>query len=378
VLLALERHAPGLLARRPPSPRRRRVLRKVLTCRTAAAGAHLFVCEDCGATRPIYNSCLDRHCPQCQGPATARWLETRKERMLPTPHFQVTFTLPAELRGVAMGNQKVVYGLMFRVAASVLRDLGQQRLQARLGVLAVLHTWKSDLGYHPHVHCLVTAGGLHEDDDRWVASKPEWLFHHKVLGAMFRGRFTDELVAALDRGELTLRGDPEPAEHAFRAATRAVSRKHARWVVHVEAPKGRPAEHVVGYLARYVKRVAIADARVLAVTDATVTIATRQGPRTLEGGEFVRRFLNHVLPRSFRKVRYYGLYAPGNAKLRLERAKELLHDHGDDQPEPEPEPAASRTTNRAAAWRCPECSSHRTHRVFVLARGVVRIARAPP
>ncbi len=281
-----------------------------------------------------------------------------------------------------MGNQKLVYGLMFRVAASVLRDLGQQRLQARLGVLSVLHTWKSDLGYHPHIHCLVSAGGLHEDDDRWAASKPEWLFHHKVLGAMFRGRFTDELLAALDRGALMLRGDAEFAERAFRATTRTVSRKHTRWVVHVEAPKGRPVEHVVGYLARYVKRVAIADARILSVTDATVTIATRQGPRTLEGGEFVRRFLNHVLPRSFRKVRYYGLYAPGNAKLRLERARELLlhesngGDYRDDQAEPEQAARATRT--RSAAWRCPACSSHRTHRVFVLARGVVRIARAPP
>lgn len=358
------------------------MLRKVLTCRTAAAGAHLFVCEDCGTTRPIYNSCLDRHCPQCQGPATAEWLAARRERMLPVPHFQVTFTLPAELRGVAMGNQKLVYGLMFRVSASVLRDLAEQHLQARLGVLAVLHTWRSDLGYHPHIHCLVTAGGLHEDDDRWVASKPRWLFHHKVLGTMFRGRFTEELVAAFDRGELTLRGDPEPAERAFRAATRAMSRKHARWVAHVEAPKGRPVKHVVGYLARYVKRVAIADSRVLAITDASVTIATRQGPRTLEGGEFVRRFLNHVLPRSFRKVRCYGLYAPGNAKRRLELARELLPQESDDEhhdgSQAEPEPAARATRTRSAAWRCPACSSHRTHRLFVLAGGVVRIARAPP
>jgi hypothetical protein len=352
------------------------VLRKVLTCRTAAAGAHLFVCEDCGTTRPIYNSCLDRHCPQCQGPATARWLEARRDRMLRVPHFQMVFTLPAELRGVAMGNQELVYGLMFHVAASVLRDLGQQRLQARMGLLAVLHTWKSDLGYHPHIHCLVTAGGLHEDGEVWVASNPKWLFHHKVVGAMFRGRFTDGLLAAFARGELVLRGDPESAERAFREATRAVSRRHTRWVVHVEAPKGRPVEHAVGYLARYVKRVAIADARILAVTGTTVTIATRQGPRTLEGGEFVRRFLNHVLPRSFRKVRYYGLYAPGNAKRLLERAKELLpHDDGD---QGESESAAKRTSTRAAAWRCPQCSSHRTHRVFALAHGVVRIARAPP
>lgn len=361
------------------------MLHKVLTCRTAAAGAHRFVCEDCGFTTPVYNSCLDRHCPQCQGPATAEWLEARGERMLPIPHFLVTFTLPAELRGIAMGNRKLVYGLMFRGAAGVLRDLGEQHLQARLGVLAVLHTWKSDLGYHPHIHCLVTAGGLHGDDDRWVASDPGWLFHHGVMGAMFRGRFTEELLAAFDRGQLVLPGDPEEAERHFRATTREVSRKHTRWVVHVEAPEGRPVEHVVGYLARYVKRVAIADPRILAITDETVTIATRQGPRTLEGGEFVRRFLNHVLPKSFRKVRYYGLYAPGNAKLRLERARELLTSdddgHGERQPDAPDEPdraVRTRRRTRAASWRCPACSSHRTHRVFLLAHGVVRIARAPP
>jgi hypothetical protein len=356
----------------------------MLTCRTAAAGAHLFVCEDCGTTRPIYNSCLDRHCPQCQGPATAKWLEARRAKMLPTPHYQVVFTLPAELRGIAMANQKVVYTLMFRVAASVLRDLANQHLQARLGVLSVLHTWKSDLGYHPHIHCLVTAGGLHEDDDRWVSTGPKWLFSHKVMGEMFRGRFIQEFVDAFDRGQLELRGEPGQAERTFRATTRKLSNKHARWVVHVEAPKGRPVEHVVGYLARYVKRVAIADSRVLNITATTVTIATRQGPRVLHGPEFVRRFLNHVLPRSFRKVRYYGLYAPGNAKVRLEGARDLLvqvdggHEQQlDDQTDLErddrlPKKAESRR------WRCQECSSHRTYRIFVLARGVIRIARAPP
>jgi hypothetical protein len=356
----------------------------VLSCRTAAAGAHLFVCEDCGSKLPVYNSCLDRHCPQCQGPATAAWLADRKARMLPTPHFQVVFTLPAELRGIAMANQELVYSLMFGVAASVLRDLAEQHLQARLGVLAVLHTWKSDLGYHPHLHCLVTAGGLHRDGERWVGTGPKWLFDHKVMGAMFRGRFTEELVAAFDRGEIELSGEPDQAERAFRSTTRKLSNKHARWVVHVEAPKGRPVEHAAGYLARYVKRVAIADSRVLAITDATVTIATRKGPRVLHGAEFVRRFLNHVLPRSFRKVRHYGLYAPGNAKHRLEVARELLvraddgheRQHGD-QADLEPDADEPRKT-KAASWRCRACGSHRTHRVFVLARGVVRIARAPP
>jgi hypothetical protein len=191
---------------------------------------------------------------------------------------------------------------------------------------------------------------------------------------------------AFDRGDLHLLGETGCAEAAFRSTTRRMSGKHASWVVHVEAPEGRPVEHVVGYLARYVKRVAIADARILAITDATVTIATRQGPRVLHGVEFVRRFLNHVPPRSFRKVRYYGLYAPGNAKHRLEVARELLAQaEADGEPEQvhadeadlQPDDQALDHSAKAS-WRCPACSSHRTYRVFFMARGVARIARAPP
>jgi len=217
-----------------------------------------------------------------------------------------------------------------------------------------------------------------------VSFGPKWLFDHKVMGEMFRGRFTEELVDAFERGQLDVLGEPGQAESAFRATTRRLSNKHARWVVHVEAPKGRPVEHVVGYLARHVKRVAIADSRVLAITDATVTMATRKGPLVLHGPEFVRRFLNHVLPKSFRRVRYYGLYAPGNAKVRLEAARELLVLAGDEHEQQHSEVAdleqkdeARQATGRAS-WRCYACSSHRTHRVFVLAGGVVRIARAPP
>jgi len=217
-----------------------------------------------------------------------------------------------------------------------------------------------------------------------VSTGPKWLFDHKVMGEMFRGRFTEELVDAFEQGQLDFLGEPGQAESAFRATTRRLSNEHARWVVHVEALKGRPVEHVVGYLARYVKRVAIADSRVLAITDATVTIATRKGPLVLHGPEFVRRFLNHVLPRCFGRCATHGLYSPGNAKVRLVAARELLVLAGDGHEQQHSEVAdleqkdeAGQTIKRAS-WRCHACSSHRTHRVFVLAGGVVRIARAPP
>jgi len=368
------------------------VLRRILTCRTAEAGTHLFVCKDCDTRFPIYNSCLDRHCPQCQGPATAQWLAARQARMLPTPHFQVVFTLPAALRGIALANQQIVYALLFRVAASVLRDLASQHFHARLGILSVLHTWTSSLGYHPHLHCLVTAGGLHDDGERWVASNPGWLFSQKAMGKMVRGRFLQELVNAFDRGELELRGDPVEAERDFRSTTRALANKHKRWVVHVEPPKGRPVDHVVGYLARYVKRVAIGDSRILRITATTVTIATRKGPLVLEGSEFVRRFLLHVLPRQFRKIRYQGLYAPGNAKVRLEAARELLGPiasggsgggggDGDGDNEVQAVTLSDVEVARerpAAVGRCPVCGSGKTYRIFFLGPGVLRIARAPP
>jgi len=361
VLAALARHVGRYLCRYEPDPVTMRILFRLLACRTAQLGKHLFVCKDCGAKIPVHNSCRDRHCPQCQGKATALWLEARRERLLPTPHFQVVFTLPSELRPIAFDNQALVYALLFRAAASVLQDLAAQRLEARLGILSVLHTWSSELGYHPHLHCLVTAGGLHQDDARWNPSGDDYLFPQPVMGAMFRGRFLEGLIDAFDNGKLQLRGDAPEAAKNFRSMTRALSKRHARWVVHVEPPKGRPVEHVVGYLARYVKRVAIADSRVLAITDTTVTIATRKGPRVLPGPEFVRRFLNHVLLRSFRKVRYYGLYAPGNAKHRHENARELLVLTNDESELRRADDAKSELDEvthkkaRRAPWRCQVC-----------------------
>jgi hypothetical protein len=296
--------------------------------------------------------------------------------MLPTPHFQVVFTLPSALRAIAYDNQKLVYALLFRAASSVLQDLARQRLRARLGVTAVLHTWTSELTHHPHLHCLVTSGGLHLDGDRWVPTRDDYLFPERILGTMFRGRFLKGLIDAFDRGELRLRGDEIEAAKAFHATVGRLSKRHRRWVVHVEAPKGRSVDHIAKYLARYIKRVAITDGRIAAATDTHVTIKTKRGAVELDGAEFVRRFLLHVLPRGFRKVRHYGLYAPGNGKVRLEVARRLLPGRsGEDDHEP------SEPTDQSPVTRplevCPACGLASVRRVFSGPPRAGR-SRAPP
>ena len=373
VVEALRRHLDRYLEVHAPDPAQVHVLLQLLACRTPAMGTHRCVCEACGWSAQVCISCRNRHCPRCQGRETDAWLKGRLQRMVPVPHFQVVFTLPAELRPLARDNPRRVYDLLMRSAASVLQDLAAQRMQARLGLTTVLHTWTSEMGFHPHVHALVTAGGLSLDDARWVPTREGYLFPQKVMGAMFRGRMLTGLIAAHDAGELWLRGDDEAqAARDFRAMTRRLAKRHARWVVHVEPPQGREVSLVVKYLARYVKRVALSDARVVEVTDETVTLRTRRGPLTLDGAEFVRRFLLHVLPRRFVKVRHYGLYAPGNAKRRLELARSLL------SPQPDDVEATSDDGmhEEPEGEVCPECGAARVVRVFQ--EPLSPSARGPP
>ena len=296
--------------------------------------------------------------------------------MLPTPHFQVVFTLPAELRDIAYDNQELVYALLFRVASSILKDLASQRLRARLGVTAVLHTWTSELTYHPHLHCMVTGGGLHRDGARWVPTRDDYLFPGRILGTMFRGRFLENLIAAFDRGELRLRGDGARARRAFHATVQRLSKRHSRWVVHVEAPKGRSVGLIAKYLARYIKRVAITDGRIAAVTGTHVSFKTKRGVVDLEGAEFVRRFLLHVLPRGFRKVRHYGLYAPGSAKVRLEAARRLLSGDADEGGHELAEAVSPQDATRPMET-CPACGQATVRRIFASPPPTHR-PRAPP
>ena len=227
--------------------------------------------------------------------------------MLSVPHFQVVFTLPGVLRPWARRSPEVVYGALSRASAEVLAELGESRWKARLGVLSVLHTWSNDLGFHPHVHCLVTGGGLSTEGAGWVASRPAFLFPTRVMAALLRGKLLDALRCAYADGSLH-----DPAEMSFESALRTAYRQ--RWVVHVEAPEGRGVSQATKYLARYVRGVAISDARIVSMTATHVTYGTRRGEVTLEGPEFVRRFAEHVLPRRFRQTRYYGLYATAVAQ----------------------------------------------------------------
>ncbi len=360
VIDALRRHLDACVERHGLDPARLHVLRRILSCRTDAAGVHLCVCTECGWRGLAHNSCRDRHCPQCQGRETDAWLRGCLARMLPVPHFQVVFTLPAELRAIARANQKTVYGLLFTVGASVLQDLGEQRMQARLGMTGVLHTWTTELSYHPHVHFLVTAGGLAMDDTRWVPSRPDYLFPHTILGSMFRGRFLEALIDAVDCGLIELPGgDPVAAAKDFHSTVRKLSKRHARWVVHVEPPEGRRVDAALKYLARYVKRVAISDARIVAVTDDKVTFKSRSGIVHLDGAEFVRRFALHILPAGFHKVRHYGLYAPANTHTRLPRARDLCP--GDGSQVDAIEPDDDSTTGQ----RCPACGAAAIFRAWL-------------
>jgi Putative transposase/Transposase zinc-binding domain len=302
-------------------PEQLRLLRDLARCRTPALGGHLDACEACGESRPSYNSCRNRHCPKCQAVRQAQWVEGRERRVLPTHHFHVVFTLPAPLRSIALRYRRLVFDMLFACAADTLLTLGRDpdRLGAQLAVTAVLHTWKRDLGWHPHVHCIVSGGGLDVPRGRWIPSSTKFLFPVLVMGDLFRGKMLAALGAAVDRGEIDLAGDDRRA--LFDALHRT------RWVVYAKRPFGG-AEHVIRYLGRYTHRVGISNARIRAVTPTGVRFGTKEGREvTLAPEEFLRRLLLHVLPRGFTKIRHFGLLAAGNVLGRLERARALLTSH---------------------------------------------------
>jgi len=309
------------------SKEQRCAMRSIEACRTAALGGHVDVCDACGYQRPAYNSCRNRHCPKCQSLAQARWIEQRKQRILPTHYFHVVFTLPAALRPLALANRRLLFTILFQAASQTLLTLGRdpKRLGGLLGLTAVLHTWTRTLEFHPHLHCVVTGGALRADGQRWQATKTQrYLFPVRVLSALFRAKFLRALRASYARGQL--RFPPRTATLADRAAfnTFIDSLYQQEWVVYAKRPFGG-AEHVFQYLGRYTHRVAISNQRLKAVEPHRVHFHTRDGKTTtLHPTEFIRRFLLHVLPAGFTKIRHYGLFAPANTATRLERARALL------------------------------------------------------
>jgi hypothetical protein len=303
-----------------------KVMRDIEVCRTAVLGGHIDKCAHCGYEKaPSYNSCRNRHCPKCQCLRQAMWIEQRTRRILPTSYFHVVFTVPAELRALAFRNQRWFYDQLFATASQTLLQLGKDphRLGATLGITAVLHTWTRALRFHPHLHSVVTAGGL-SDDNGWIDADENHLFPVKVLAKLFAGKFLDALACTWRSGHLDLGGACRPlAERAgFNAFKDQLYRKP--WVVYAKKPFAGP-EQLFAYLGRYTHRVAISNQRLLAVDDDYVRFLTKDGQTaTVTPDEFIRRFLLHVLPDGFVKIRHYGLMAPTNVNTRLELARRLL------------------------------------------------------
>jgi len=331
----------------------RRALDAMAVCRTAALGGHLDVCPGCGFERPAYNSCRNRHCPKCQALAQEQWISARAERLLPIPHFHVVFTLPSELRPVARKHPRLVYDALLRAAAETLLDLGHSHLHATLGVTAVLHTWTRALTFHPHVHALVTAGGLGHGDAAFVHAKPKYLFPVKVMGELLRGKMMDSIRRLHHCGKI---GAFNPAD--FNRLMARLAR--TSWVVYAKKPF-RKVRHVLSYLGRYTHRVAISNSRLVEVTPDHVTFRTKDGKTlTLAPACFLGRFVQHVLPDGLKKIRHYGLYASANVLGALAVARALLEpSHSPSTPVARP-PSPSwldqllELTGRDAS-SCPRC-----------------------
>ena len=376
-----------------PSAGQKAVLRHLSQCRTAALGGHVDTCEDCGHTRISYNSCRDRHCPKCQNLDKAEWLEARRQRLLPVPYFHVVFTLPDVLNPLTLRNKRRVFTLLFQAAAHALGTVARdpQHLGGQLGFTAILHTWSQSLLFHPHLHCVVTGGGLSHDGSHWVPARPNFLFPVKVLARLFRGKFLAELRAAYDSGELSLAGSTASLREP-RSWRALLSRLYAvDWVVYAKAPFGGP-DHVFRYLGRYTHRVAISNSRLIALEHGRVHFsirdsadANRKKTIVLDGVEFIRRFLLHVLPHRFVRIRHFGLWAGRNVTTKLARARELLpHSDPDAPPSPKgdktPEPWWQRCLQLFGfdPLLCPRCGVGRLRCVPIPTRATTHNPRAPP
>jgi len=311
-----------------------KVMTAIETCRTAALGGHVEACDDCGHWRIAFNSCRNRHCPKCQGAAARTWLAEREADLLPVGYFHVVFTLPAEVADIAFQNKAVIYDLLFKAASETMLTIAAdpKHLGARIGITAVLHTWGSALTHHPHVHMIVPGGGIALDGVRWVSSRPAFLLPVRVLGALFRRLFLTRLRALYDAGKLGFFGTM--AGLATRKAfLRHVSQvRSKRWVVYAKPPFAGP-QAVLAYLSRYTHRVAISNRRLIAFNEDGVTFRykdyrrdgqERQQVMTLATDEFIRRFLTHVLPRGFHRIRHYGLLSSSARKEGLALARRLL------------------------------------------------------
>ena len=317
------------------SSEQHRAMRAIEICRTAILGGYVDKCDSCGHKRISYKSCRNRHCTKCQSLARAKWLQARTAELLPTPYFHVVFTIPSEIASIAFQNMKLVYTILFRAASQTLLTIAAdpQHLGAEIGFLAVLHTWTQTLMYHPHVHCVVPGGGLSPDHTRWISSRKKFFLPVKVLSRMFRGKFLYYLNQAYyyDQGELQFFGDLKPLADP-QAFSECLRRNRAiEWYVYTKPPFGGPAQ-VLDYLGRYTHRIAISNNRLVSFQDEKVAFTYKDrndGNRiktmTLEAYEFTRRFLTHVLPQGFTKLRYFGFLANCRRSDKLSLCRKLLN-----------------------------------------------------
>jgi len=356
-----------------------KVMSAIERCRTVALGGHVARCENgaCGHTVISYNSCRNRHCPKCQGAAARKWLAEREAELLPVGYFHVVYTLPARLRDIAYQNKRVVYDLLMKAAAETTLTISAdpKRLGAKIGITAVLHTWGSALTHHPHVHMIVPGGGLSENGSRWISSRPRFLARVEVFSRLFRGRMLAMLVKAHAEGRLHFYGDLAALADRQTFKRLLAPLRRIEWVVYCKDPFAGP-EQVLRYLSRYTHRVAISNRRLVSADDNGVAFRWKDyridGPdrwktMTLTAHEFIRRFLMHVLPKGFHRIRHYGLFANGNRAANIARARELLG-AAPRVVEPEEEKAAAPDEPRVLPCPCPRCGG-RMIVIEVFARG---------
>ena len=352
----------------------KRVLRAVEQCRTAALGGHLEQCDQCGHERNAYNSCANRHCPKCQSLARAEWLEKRQAELLPCEYFHVVFTLPEPLAALALQNKRQMYGLLFRATAEALQSiaLDSKHLGARIGLFCILHSWGQTLTHHPHLHCVVPGGGLSPDNNRWIPCRPGFFLPVRVLSRRFRTLYLFYLEQACAAGKLQFHGELKHLSDPQSFARYLAPLRDGEWVVYAKPPFGGP-ERVLDYLGRYTHRVAISNHRLTELKDGQVSFVykdykheDRRKVMTLSADEFLRRFLLHVLPDGFPRIRHYGLFGNRHRRENLARCRELLA-----VPEPTPPPPRDyRERCLQLTWhdplQCPKCTNGRMARIALL------------
>ena len=314
------------------STAQRRVMTAIEVCRTAALGGHLERCDCCGHERPCYDSCGDRHCPKCQSLARAAWVERRTSEVLPTHYFHVVFSVPDQIASIAYQNKRVVYGILFRVTAETLSTIAAdpKHLGAEIGFFAVLHSWGQNLLFHPHLHCVVPGGGISLDGTRWISCRPRFFLPVRVLSRLFRRLFLTYLEEAFEAGKLRFFSSLEALRDPQAFQRHLDSVRGLEWVVYAKPPFAGP-QQVLDYVARYTHRIAISNNRLLAIDDGNVRFCwkdyrrgSRHATMTLTADEFIRRFLIHVLPDGFQRIRYYGFLCNRQRESKLARCRELL------------------------------------------------------